>query len=254
MLGGFEKPPDLLGSDCFICSLFISFVSQCSGVKILPSSGLLPSTGRTCEGPTQPSEATSIFSTVSVADGEVGLNHSLPHPFVSISLGCGNRGLQTGSTEMDSLPSGGFREGPFHISPSASLPASSGYRHSLACGHITLKPCLYCHTACGLKSLVRGTRVKMSPSAPTQTGGSRMHGSVRPGCSPISNNPLNSPPQGGAKYPVPLSALFQDFEGGSVSSPKKKMATHSSIFALRIPWSEEPGGLLSMGSHRVGHD
>ena len=32
------------------------------------------------------------------------------------------------------------------------------------------------------------------------------------------------------------------------------MAAHSSILAWRIPWMEEPGGLLSMGSHRVGHD
>ena len=32
------------------------------------------------------------------------------------------------------------------------------------------------------------------------------------------------------------------------------MATHSSVLAWRIPWTEEPGGLQSMGSHRVGHD
>ena len=32
------------------------------------------------------------------------------------------------------------------------------------------------------------------------------------------------------------------------------MATHSSILAYRIPWTEEPGGLQSMGSQRVGHD
>ena len=32
------------------------------------------------------------------------------------------------------------------------------------------------------------------------------------------------------------------------------MAVHSSILAWRIPEREEPGGLLSMGSHRVGHD
>ena len=32
------------------------------------------------------------------------------------------------------------------------------------------------------------------------------------------------------------------------------MATHSSVLAWRIPGSGEPGGLLSMGSHRVGHD
>ena len=32
------------------------------------------------------------------------------------------------------------------------------------------------------------------------------------------------------------------------------MATHSSILAWRIPWTEEPGGLLSTGLRRVGHD
>ena len=32
------------------------------------------------------------------------------------------------------------------------------------------------------------------------------------------------------------------------------MATHSSTLAWKIPWTEEPGGLLSMGSHRVRHD
>ena len=32
------------------------------------------------------------------------------------------------------------------------------------------------------------------------------------------------------------------------------VATHSGILAWRIPGTEEPGGLLSMGSHRAGHD
>ena len=35
---------------------------------------------------------------------------------------------------------------------------------------------------------------------------------------------------------------------------EKEMATHPSVLAWRIPGTEEPGGLLSMGSHRVGHD
>ena len=35
---------------------------------------------------------------------------------------------------------------------------------------------------------------------------------------------------------------------------EKGMATHSSILAWRIPWREEPGGLQSMESQRVGHD
>ena len=35
---------------------------------------------------------------------------------------------------------------------------------------------------------------------------------------------------------------------------EKEMATHSSISAWRIPWTEEPGTLQSMGLQRVGHD
>ena len=35
---------------------------------------------------------------------------------------------------------------------------------------------------------------------------------------------------------------------------EKEMAIHSSILAWRIPGTAEPGGLLSRGSHRVGHD
>ena len=35
---------------------------------------------------------------------------------------------------------------------------------------------------------------------------------------------------------------------------EKNMATHSSVLAWRIPGTGEPGGLPSMGSHRVGHD
>ena len=35
---------------------------------------------------------------------------------------------------------------------------------------------------------------------------------------------------------------------------ENRVATHSSILAWRIPWTEEPGGLQSMGSPRVTHD
>ena len=35
---------------------------------------------------------------------------------------------------------------------------------------------------------------------------------------------------------------------------EEEMANHSSILAWEIPWTEEPGGLQSMGSQRVGHD
>ena len=35
---------------------------------------------------------------------------------------------------------------------------------------------------------------------------------------------------------------------------EEDIATHSSILAWRIPWTEDPGGLQSIGSQRVGHD
>ena len=35
---------------------------------------------------------------------------------------------------------------------------------------------------------------------------------------------------------------------------EKEVATHSSIVAWEIPWTEEPGGLQSMGSQSIGHD
>ena len=38
------------------------------------------------------------------------------------------------------------------------------------------------------------------------------------------------------------------------SIPEKAMAPHSSTLAWKIPWTEEPGRLRSMGSQRVGHD
>ena len=41
---------------------------------------------------------------------------------------------------------------------------------------------------------------------------------------------------------------------GGKDALEEGMATHSSILAWRIPGTGEPGGLLSVGSHRVGHD
>ena len=40
---------------------------------------------------------------------------------------------------------------------------------------------------------------------------------------------------------------------GLKRSLEEEMATHSSILAWEIPWTEEPGGLQSVGSQRVGH-
>ena len=46
------------------------------------------------------------------------------------------------------------------------------------------------------------------------------------------------------------------FRIGNMCTPvvEKAMAPHSSTLAWKIPWAEEPGGLKSMGSRRVGYD
>ena len=54
-----------------------------------------------------------------------------------------------------------------------------------------------------------------------------------------------------AKSPIGLSDFTFTFHFHALG---KEMATHSSVLAWRIPGTGEPGGLPSMGSHRVGHD
>ena len=56
---------------------------------------------------------------------------------------------------------------------------------------------------------------------------------------------------GVAKSRTRLSAFTFTFHFHAL---EKEMATHSSVIAWRIPGTGEPGGLPSMGSHRVGHD
>ena len=53
-----------------------------------------------------------------------------------------------------------------------------------------------------------------------------------------------------------LPAMWETWVGslGWEDPPEKGTPTHSGILAWRIPWTGEPGGLPSMGSHRVGHD
>ena len=53
------------------------------------------------------------------------------------------------------------------------------------------------------------------------------------------------------KIDFKINTVIRDKEGHYM---EKEMATHSSILAWRLPGTEEPGGLPSMGSHRVRHD
>ena len=50
------------------------------------------------------------------------------------------------------------------------------------------------------------------------------------------------------------NAVDTDSVPGSGRSLEKEMATHSSIIAWEISWTDEPGELQSMGSQRVGHN
>ena len=54
------------------------------------------------------------------------------------------------------------------------------------------------------------------------------------------------------RLPAMLEAWVQPL--GQEDPLEKEMATHSGILAWKIPWTEEPGRLQSMGSQRVGHD
>ena len=77
---------------------------------------------------------------------------------------------------------------------------------------------------------------------------------------PLQNSCLENPMDGGACK----AAVHGVAEGQTRLSDftftfhfhalEKEMATHSSVLAWRIPGMGEPGGLLSVGSHRVGHD
>ena len=53
---------------------------------------------------------------------------------------------------------------------------------------------------------------------------------------------------------LPATQEIQVWSLGQEDLLEKGMATHSSILAWRIPWTEEPGGLQSMGLQRVRHD
>ena len=61
-------------------------------------------------------------------------------------------------------------------------------------------------------------------------------------------------PSGSVVKNLPAMQETQVRSLGQEDPLEEGMATHSSILAWRIPWTEEPGRLQSMGSQRVGHD
>ena len=77
---------------------------------------------------------------------------------------------------------------------------------------------------------------------------------------PLQYSCLENPMDGGAwlatVHGVPKSRTqLSDFTFTfQVHALEKEMTTHSSVLARRIPGTGKPGGLPSMGSHRIGHD
>ena len=61
----------------------------------------------------------------------------------------------------------------------------------------------------------------------------------------LGGSVVKDPP---ARQEMPVQVLDQE------DPLEEEIATHSSILAWKTPWTEEPGGLQSMGLQRVGHD
>ena len=68
---------------------------------------------------------------------------------------------------------------------------------------------------------------------------------------PMDGEACQAAVQGVAKSQTRLSDFTFTFHFHAL---EKAMATHSSVLAWRIPWTEKPARLQSMGLHRVGHD
>ena len=65
---------------------------------------------------------------------------------------------------------------------------------------------------------------------------------------------LGNPTEGGAWWAAVHGVAKSWTQLSHFNALEKEMATHSSVLAWRIPGTGEPGGLLSLGSHRVRHD
>ena len=84
-----------------------------------------------------------------------------------------------------------------------------------------------------------------------QTLGTAPHSSTLAWKNPMDGGAWWAAVHGVAKSQAWLSDFTFTFHFHAL---EKEMATHSSVFAWRIPGTEEPGGLPSIGSHRAGHD
>ena len=139
----------------------------------------------------------------------------------------------------------------------SSLPEPSPSQEGSHC-----LPCSTPHQQSGADSpkwhqLVPGTRSQYLPCWISQ-GSTSDHGEGDG--SPLQYSCLENPMDGGAWWAAvhgvaqSLTRLSDFTFTFHFHTLEKEMATHSNVLALRIPGTGEPGGLPSMGSHRVGHN
>ena len=114
---------------------------------------------------------------------------------------------------------------------------------------------IYCNpwtVACQAHLSMEFSRQEYWSELPLPTPGDLPNPGIKPRSPALQADLLLSEPQ------HVFILLFPNCLGESIiywhSLLEKEMATHSSVLAWRIPETGEPGGLPSMGSHKVGHD
>ena len=89
---------------------------------------------------------------------------------------------------------------------------------------------------------------------PFLPSGDLPHPGIEPRSPALAERFFTAEPPGEPRSLYVYVYILSFFMFSSVMAMEKKMAPHSSVLAWRIPGTEGPGGLPSMGSHRVGHD
>ena len=116
-------------------------------------------------------------------------------------------------------------------------------------GHPTLSSEVQCPLLSPLRLLedLRFAVVRLKPTFLSGLG-------LRPLLAPTITAPCSFPCSSVGKESAHSTGDLGSIPGLGRSPGEMEMATHSSILAWKISWTEEPGGLQSMGSQRVGHD
>ena len=115
-----------------------------------------------------------------------------------------------------------------------------------------IKKCLFIQSKCHDLEFVAGNPMTVTRRDSKPSLGTRMLHVHSLSDQVLIRKPLQGGLLGAVSLPIKIKQVT--FLLKKLSNLGKEMATHSSILAWRIPWTEEPGGLQSMGSQRVRHN